>query len=268
MHVVTNQMFKFHPIFRHILLTNFLVSLFLFENSWHSQTAAHTNKKIGPNNYDFESARRESDKYHSNTIKRRDKYKSIDELKKFLKEGKDYKIETTDRKSKVTVVAPHGGYIEPGSSELAKAIAAQDFNFFNFKGLDNKHPRKAHVTSAHFSDPQLSKLLESSDLCISVHGMRGDPKAVFVGGLNKPLRTMVAKYLKEAGFPVTANPPWFKGEHPNNFVNKPKDHGVQLELSWGMRKEIMSSQNPGKKPLFDQFVNAVRKAISEYQIKN
>ena len=219
--------------------------------------------------YEFEKARIKSDKTHSDTSKRVDHYESLEELKKDLKDGKDFRIETKDRKSKVTVVAPHGGYIEPGSSELARAIAGEDFNLYDFKGLDNNHPRKAHVTSAKFKDPQLSKLLDSSDLCVSVHGMRGEEKAVFVGGRNKYLRAMVAKNLKDAGFPATADPPRFKGEHPNNLVNKPKDNGVQLELSWGMRKEIMSDNDADsvKTSSFDSFVNAVRKAITDYQNK-
>jgi len=52
-----------------------------------------------------------------------DRYESFDELCKHAIEGRDFRIRTASRPGQVAVIAPHGGGIEPGTSELAEAIA-------------------------------------------------------------------------------------------------------------------------------------------------
>ena len=81
-----------------------------------------------------------------------DRYKDLSELRARLRSGKHFRIRTLDRKSKITVVSPHGGRIEPGSSRLARVIAGDDLNFFDFQGLTRFFPRPVdlHVTSTHF----------------------------------------------------------------------------------------------------------------------
>ena len=221
-----------------------------------------------PVRYSFDQALEKSGKKHGDaSAPVKDEFKSMEDLKMVLQEGVDYRIKTRDRNSNVTVAAPHGGFIEPGSSELAEAISGDEYNLFDFRGLDNKHPRKAHVTSSHYKDPLLTELLNKSDICLSVHGMRGEEEALYVGGLNKELRELVTEKLTAAGFPANSNPPKFRGEHQKNFINSPKDHGVQLELSWGLRKTIMEEQGDIENPRFRNFVKAVRGAIREYREK-
>jgi phage replication-related protein YjqB (UPF0714/DUF867 family) len=43
--------------------------------------------------------------------------------------GRDYEISVTRRAgSTIAIIAPHGGGIEDGTSQLARAIAGDDFN--------------------------------------------------------------------------------------------------------------------------------------------
>jgi phage replication-related protein YjqB (UPF0714/DUF867 family) len=49
--------------------------------------------------------------------------------------GKDYRIVVERRSdSSVAVVAPHGGSIERGTYEIARAIAGNDFSLYPFEG--------------------------------------------------------------------------------------------------------------------------------------
>ena len=65
-----------------------------------------------------------------------DKFKSMTELKELTKEGKDWEIECENRSSIVTILALHGGGIEPATTELAYTIAhCGDYNYFSFKGM-------------------------------------------------------------------------------------------------------------------------------------
>ncbi|MGA9599177.1 MAG: poly-gamma-glutamate hydrolase family protein [Methylocystis sp.] len=52
-----------------------------------------------------------------------DLYNSFAELAAAETEGVHYQIRVIERASKIVVVAPHGGKIEPGSSETAALIA-------------------------------------------------------------------------------------------------------------------------------------------------
>ncbi|MBX9696306.1 MAG: poly-gamma-glutamate hydrolase family protein [Cyanobacteria bacterium] len=207
-----------------------------------------------------------------------DHYASLDELKSDMKEGVDFQIRSINRNSKVTVVSPHGGNIETGTSELAEAIADDDFNLFDFKGLKAVAARKAHVTSTHFRDPVLQKLLDASNICISIHGMRGNVELIYVGGLNSELKAMIAQNLKDSGFNIDDNPPRLMGTDKDNFVNLPRRQGVQLEISHGLRMRLSAaartctttgaSQSRSEKlnpSDFQRFVEAIRKAIEQYQ---
>ena len=82
-----------------------------------------------------------------------DKFKSMTELKELTKEGKDWEIEFENRSSMVTILAIHGGGIEPATTELAYTIAHRgDYNYFSFKGMRSEGNNELHVTSTHYDD--------------------------------------------------------------------------------------------------------------------
>ena len=56
-----------------------------------------------------------------------DTYSCFAELKNHEEQNKDYKISISNVGSRITIIAPHGGKIEPGTSDIAKRIAIDSF---------------------------------------------------------------------------------------------------------------------------------------------
>ena len=78
-----------------------------------------------------------------------DEYPSLSELLR-NEDKKHYKLFTMDRESDIVIIAPHGGGIEPGTSELAKQIAGKEYSLLLFEGVLNKSNKDIlHVTSTN-----------------------------------------------------------------------------------------------------------------------
>jgi phage replication-related protein YjqB (UPF0714/DUF867 family) len=227
-----------------------------------------------------------------------DLYPSLDSLKAAMCLGRDYRIRvwrgkwfgpaydtstgnssSSRRKSIVTIISPHGGFMELGTSAIARAVAGSDYNLFDFQGLLAYDPFRLHVTSHIFSDPQLTRLLSSTLFAVSIHGMPDSPspKEIWLGGLNRILKENIRVSLEAHGFTCNSKPPKFKGEHPCNVVNLPYARGVQIELPFSLRRQMFHDSNklfcrtgrtPKTTPLFQSFVRAVRMAVAEYAKSN
>ena len=170
-----------------------------------------------------------------------DRYADYLDLAKHEKEGVDFKVETVNRHSSVTVIAIHGGHIEEGSDKLARAIAGSILSYYVFQGVKPKNNRALHVTSTHFNDPRALELVEKEDTVISIHGFKEDAKdEICIGGRNTNLRDEIAKSLLGAktGVIVTVPCATYGGDDPQNIVNRSKKYGVQLEFSSRLRKRI------------------------------
>lgn len=200
----------------------------------------------------------------------KDRFVSLPALMSELSENKDFVTRTVRRGSKVTVISPHGGYIEPGTSAIAEAVAGRTFNLFDFQGLQVARPWELHVTSTRFRHPALDELLARATHAVSIHGMGDvDRSNIWLGGLNTSMRTRVAEALTKAGFSVITNPPQYRGEDPRNIVNLASCKGVQLELPADLIEQMfvkgVTFSGPGVKPkttrLFMRFVQAVRSAV-------
>ncbi len=173
-----------------------------------------------------------------------DKYPILLAVKERFAAGKDYRICSRDRGSWATIVAPHGGYIEAGTSAIARSIAGKTYNHFDFQALRPESARDLHVTATRFRDPVLSRLLESSLTAVSVHGMGTcSSEVLWLGGLNVELKELALVTLKERGIAVVSDSPKYRGESPANIVNLPRLKGVQLELS----DELIATLFAGKK---------------------
>src|SRR5262245_13698072 len=132
---------------------------------------------------------------------RGDKYASFDELRRAEREGTDFRIRVIRRVAAVAIIAPHGGKIEPGTSELAEAIAGNDYSLYCFEGLQKRPHGDLHITSANFSEPQCVELVAACDRVVAVHGRDGKQRqSVEVGGLDTGLRAGICRSLLEAGF--------------------------------------------------------------------
>jgi len=74
-----------------------------------------------------------------------DKYASFQELARSEPRGV-YRVRSRPRRATIAVIAPHGGSIEPGTSEIALKIAGLDFSFYAFEGRRKQHNNCLHIT--------------------------------------------------------------------------------------------------------------------------
>lgn len=192
-----------------------------------------------------------------------DIYKSYAGLSSDYKEGKDYVIETQEKqRSNTIVLAIHGGRIEKGTDELAKAVAQDDHSYYVFKALKyhdkNEDQRNdLHITSKNFDEPFALRMTAKRHKVVSIHGAKGTEELVYMGGNNKLLRDNIAKELKKAGFQLEEAPEHLNGNHPNNIVNKSRNlQGAQMELTTALREKLLENEEQMK-----EFANAVRRGI-------
>ncbi|ESY29544.1 hypothetical protein X748_27655 [Mesorhizobium sp. LNJC386A00] len=177
--------------------------------------------------------------------------------------GVDYDFLVADRASAVAIVAPHGGWIEYGTSQLATAVAGEDFSLYLFEGLKPKRPhRELHIPSEYFDEKECVQLVTKAQLAIGMHGrVDGDDlETIWLGGLGKELRDAIAVALEIACFKAITSGHRLPGEHRNNICNRGIGRaGVQLELPKTLRDALIA--NAERRVLFS---GAVRKAVSEH----
>jgi phage replication-related protein YjqB (UPF0714/DUF867 family) len=166
-----------------------------------------------------------------------DKYGSYAELASSEAHGTDYRVVAVERPSPVLIVAPHGGTIEAGTSELAASVAGEEHSLFTFDGLKPwGRNRELHITSHCFDHPECLALVGRSCVTLAIHGCRGDSQ-IFVGGLDAELAGLLTRKLSEAGFPATADGHKYRGHHPLNVCNRGRRRrGAQLELTFDLRQ--------------------------------
>ncbi|MGW3076499.1 MULTISPECIES: poly-gamma-glutamate hydrolase family protein [unclassified Kitasatospora] len=196
---------------------------------------------------------------------------------------------------RTTVIAPHGGGIEVGTSELCLAIsgyhpadltptpaAGPVHDFWMFEGLRSSNNSELHVTSTHCDDAVARAMCAGSRNVVSLHGctaaqagLEAGAQAVLVGGLNSTLRQYLMEEFAAAGIrAVTASgEEEIAGISPDNICNRSLlGMGAQLEMTTDLRVAMFA---PGKNtraeratntlPLFWSFTNAVRTAIQRLE---
>jgi phage replication-related protein YjqB (UPF0714/DUF867 family) len=198
-----------------------------------------------------------------------DKYRNFSELSWHEREGQDYEVVYRRSDSIFLVMAVHGGAIEPGTSEIADAIAGKNFSFYTLKGIKEHGNADLHIKSTCFDEPQALSLLKRSRIAITVHGRKREGQTIYVGGLHLQLKERIIYALEAAGLKVTHQDfPSYKGLNFRNLCNLGQSEaGVQLEISKGLRSAFF-------KPLggigrqtrsFDTFVGAVRNVLLRWQ---
>jgi len=168
-----------------------------------------------------------------------DKYSSFDELQKHEALDKDYQLSVRDAGSRVTIIAPHGGKIEPRTSDLAKRIARENYNCYCFEGLKEKNNACLHITSHHFDEPNATIILSKSEVVVAIHACTGTAGLVHIGGLDKELGNLIARELEDRGIGVSNDHPRFQGSNPDNICNRGATGiGVQLEVTRDLRDDL------------------------------
>ncbi len=194
---------------------------------------------------------------------------------KNYKEGRDYEVYCRRvQGAAFAVISPHGGGIEPGTTEVSRAVAGADNNFYSFVAKKYSGNEALHLKSTRFDEPRALKILEISEACLAIHGCDDKKKFVYIGGLNEDLTLEITEKLECAGFKVKDAPPGLAAVYSSNICNRcGSGRGVQLELSYGLRKGMFKNvdRRYGRKKVTDcfyQFVDAVRKAIGQYKRHN
>lgn len=171
-----------------------------------------------------------------------DKYSSFPALASA--ESKDaYQIVVADRGSEVVVAAPHGGKIEPGTSEIARAIAGTALSFYLFEGRRRSGNRLLHITSSRFDEPQCLALLGRAKTVLTVHGEDSEKEVLYVGGRDVAAIERIRKALANASISIQQHSnPHLQGHDGRNICNVGSSGaGVQLEFSRGLRKALLTS---------------------------
>ncbi|MGW4164161.1 poly-gamma-glutamate hydrolase family protein [Streptomyces sp. NPDC004788] len=170
------------------------------------------------------------------------------------------------------VIAPHGGSIESGTSELCMAVAGYtpfDYttdpasaavagepqrDYWMYEALSN--PDNQHVTSTHCDDPAALAACANNLYAVSLHGFSDTTeKKINVGGLDARLkRNLLAAFDKYGLNTKNSNPDWnvtvvlagatdpINGDDPTNIVNRTRTGaGAQLEISTALRSAMFGT---------------------------
>lgn len=199
-----------------------------------------------------------------------DRYKNFIELQRNEREDLDFTILNRVLPSRIAVMAPHGGGIEPGTIDIADVLAGCEFTFYAFKGLKKSGNSILHINSNNFDEPAGIKTAKNADSVVSIHGARDRMEMVHVGGTHHELKRIIVNALKLEGFKASiCHIPGLQGIRPDNICNRCRTgKGVQLELSRGLREKLFENlyhRNLRKKTLlFYQFVSVLKVVLNSF----
>lgn len=191
---------------------------------------------------------------------------------------------------RTAILAPHGGGIETGTSELCLAVAGYHpadlaptsangafHDYWMFEGLLSTGNARLHVTSTNCDDTVARAVAAGSLNAIGLHGCKPEQadlpagtQAVLVGGRNTALKSCLLTRLTAAGLQaIDANSvPDLNGDEPANIANRTLlAAGAQLELTTPLRQAMFGTNTRADRkhttlPLFWTFTTATRSAIT------
>jgi phage replication-related protein YjqB (UPF0714/DUF867 family) len=200
-------------------------------------------------------------------------YASYTALAAAKTEGVDYERRTLPvTGSTWAAIAIHGGGIEPGSGEVARAVADGLMAHYEFAAIQPSNNGDLHVTSTNFDEPICQGIVTSSLRCLSFHGYTGTTGVAetALGGLDTATADRIRAALQRAGFSVTTAAQEINGSDPANIANKTTlAAGVQLEMSNALRASFFPNgdltramRDSGQRTAtFAAYVAAVRSAF-------
>ncbi|HAW8264215.1 TPA: poly-gamma-glutamate hydrolase family protein [Escherichia coli] len=169
--------------------------------------------------------------------------------------------EKEGRSDLYAIMAPHGGKIESGTTEISVAIAREDLSLYIFNANKTNNNRALHITSARFDELQCESMLGKVETVLAIHGARDpekEPKErVWVGGsLREKFVIHLDATLSPLGILVEIIPE-FLGKDPNNICNRGiSKEGMQLEITKSLRDTLKID-----KKRMEEFSEAVRAAM-------
>ena len=205
----------------------------------------------------------------------------------------DDTLARTDDVPKSTILAPHGGGIEPGTSELCLAVAGYHpaglpqippagvtYDYWMLEGVREHGNAELHVTAVGCDDGVAVSLCAGSLNALALHGfqpgppdMSEDDQVVLVGGGSTTLRGYLLEGLHTADFDArdAGQHGELNGDATCNIVNRTLlAMGAQLELSTPLRDPMFTEHNRSQRKhtttqLFWAFVAACRDALDRLE---
>ena len=182
----------------------------------------------------------------------------------------DYRIRVRRGRSGFAIMAIHGGGIEPGTTEIAEAVAGEDHTFYSFSGLKLSGNAELHISSRKFDEPVAIDVAREALSVVTVHGCRDRKAMTWIGGRYFQLKKAIKQALTAAGFPV-ADAMRFPGVNPKNICNKNRlGRGVQIEVSLGMRKllfvDLTRLHRRPSTVCFSAYVSALQRGLNRFSL--
>ncbi len=185
--------------------------------------------------------------------------------------GRDFDISFGDTDiARCLLVVPHGGGIEPGTSEIRRAISERGtWAWYDFAGYLRKgNHHELHLTSTLFDEPTLLELLKRTNFVLALHGAGNSrDRVVYVGGRWDTGRAAILSAINASeskhGLHAVEAPANLSGAQEDNLANRGRlGRGIQLEFSRGARNHLFppdcSREARGRR---NPHVRALAKAI-------
>ncbi|SDJ23474.1 poly-gamma-glutamate hydrolase family protein [Alteribacillus bidgolensis] len=201
-----------------------------------------------------------------------DYYDSYEDLAEHEVLNEDYEINYEELNSDISVLAIHGGGIEPGTSEVAKGVAQQvNYSYYLFEGIKPSNNLILHINSKDFDEPIGREMAQNSVSVLTIHGYHEDDSIAYLGGRNRDYKEKIRHSLQKRGFHVENAPDEIAGMSKKNIVNDNQlKKGVQLELTAGLRKTFFENDDWSRKnrenttDVYDQFIDGLKEATESY----
>ncbi len=136
-------------------------------------------------------------------------------------------------------MAYHGGNLEVGTDRIAEAVAERTgASCYVVRQPDDLRWHIPSVDVDPAASDRLASFLDHVDEVVTIHGFgrRSMFTTLLLGGRHRPLARHLARSLRDAlpSYEVIDEldriPRPLRGLHPQNPVNRPTGHGVQIEL--------------------------------------
>lgn len=145
------------------------------------------------------------------------------------------------------IMAPHGGFIECGTSELADSVADTIFWFYAFEGINKKNNFTIlHIPSTAFNESIWHSISSKVNFTLAIHGIKGDIRdPILIGGRDLEGRDEFCRIFSLYGFrAIACSGGPYGGIHPDNVVNRnAKGMGIQIEIPRGLRNAFLKDSS-------------------------
>jgi formylglycine-generating enzyme required for sulfatase activity/phage replication-related protein YjqB (UPF0714/DUF867 family) len=189
-------------------------------------------------------------------------YETFAELVQDASTHPDYEIRSRLGQSGVVVLAIHGGNLQPGTTQIADAVAGDVHSFYSFVSHRPEYDQTLYIPSIYFDEPTVVEMVSDAQVVLAIYGCQGRAEFVKVGGLDQERRKLIRAEFQQSGFTVEEDQE--RGIDPSNICNLGRTgQGVQIEVSQGLRERLITTNGR----IYDntyltRFVAALQRGLS------